>query len=156
MDEVDLNIIRELKKNVQTSFLKIAKQLGVSPKTVQTRYKKMKEKGIIYHATISIDLSKIGYQGKVYLMITNAPNQDANLTIEALNQMQDLIIVAKTIGDYDILAIGLIRNFKGFTKLVQGIKKVPSVGQIEFVLVTDTSFPVDKTYDRINLELPQP
>jgi DNA-binding Lrp family transcriptional regulator len=156
MDEVDLNIIKELKKNAGTSFSKIAKQLGVSPKTVQTRYKKMKEKGIIGHSTISIDLSKIGYDGKAYLMITNAPTQDPRVTIDALNQMQDIILVADTIGDFDVLAIALIRNLKSFAKLVQDIKKVPSVGQIEFVLVSDTSFPVDKNYDRIVLELPQP
>ena len=155
MDETDLNIIRELKKNAQQSFLKISKKLGLSPKTVQTRYKKMIEKGIITKPTISLDLSKIGYEGKAYLMITNAPNQDESQTVEALNQMQDVIIVADAIGDFDVLAIALIRNMKNFAKLVQDVKKVPSVGQIEFALVTDRTFPVDKCYDHISLALPQ-
>jgi len=156
MDELDLNIIKELKKNAEASFLKIAKQLGVSPKTVQTRYSKMREKGIIRYCTISIDLSKIGYQGKAYLMITNAPNQDESVTIEALSRTQDIVIVAGIIGDFDVLAIALIRNLEGFAKLLQDVKKVPSVGQVEFVLVSDTSFPVGKTYNKIDLQLPQP
>jgi len=156
MDKVDLNIVKELKKSAEMPFLKIAKQLGVSPKTIQTRYKKMKEKGIIHHSTISIDISKIGYQGKAYLMITNAPNQDPNLTINALNQMQDVFLVAETLGEFDVLAITLVRDVESFAKLVQDVKALPSVSQINFVIVTDKSFPVDKSYDRLPLKLPKP
>lgn len=152
MDQVDLNIIKELKKDAGKSFLKIAKKIGVSPRTVQNRYKKMKEKGIIWYPTISIDLSKIGYEGKAYLMITNAPEQDKELTIEALNQMQDVIIFSDIIGDFDVLAIALIRDLESFAKLLLDIKEVPSVDQIDFAFVTDTSFPVDKAYDRLALE----
>jgi len=152
MDEVDLNIIKELKKNAEKSFLKIAKKIGVSPKTVQNRYKKMREKRIIWHPTISIDLSKIGYEGKAYLMITNAPKQDAKLTFAAFNQMQNVIIISDVIGDFDVLAIALIKDLKSFAKLLQDIKEVPSVEQIEFAFVTDTQFPVDKAYDRLALQ----
>jgi DNA-binding Lrp family transcriptional regulator len=47
-------------------------KIGVSPKTVQIRYKKLEEKGIILCSSITIDLSKLGYQGKAYLNITNS------------------------------------------------------------------------------------
>lgn len=153
MDAVDLEIIKKLGKDASMSFSKIAKQLGLSPKTIQTRYKKLKEKGIVWVSTISIDISKIGYQGKAYLMITNAPNQDPNLTIQALNQMQDVFIVAEILGDFDILAITLLRNVESFNNLVQEIKSLPSVSQVDFVIVTDTSFPIDETYKNLPLAL---
>jgi len=86
MDEIDLRIIRELTKDAQTPFLRIAKKLGVSPETVRTRYRKMKEEGTIKRCSISINLSRIGYQGKVFLMITNAPNHDKSKTIDALKK----------------------------------------------------------------------
>jgi len=156
MDEVDLKIMRELKKDAGKSFLKIAKQLGISPKTVQARYQKMIEKGVIWHSTVSINLSKIGYQGKAYRMVTNAANQDATLTVKALNRMNDIFIVSETIGDFDVLAIALVRNMKSFAKLVQNVKTLPSVSQVDFVIVTDTSFPVDKSYDKLPLQLPKP
>lgn len=156
MDEIDLNIIKELKKNAEIPFLKIAKQLGVSPKTIHARYKKMKEKGIIAHSTISIDISKIGYQGKAYLMITNAPNQDPDLTINAINQMQDIFLVAEILGEFDVLAITLVRDVESFAKLVQEVKALPSVSQVDFVIATDKSFPVDEKYDKLPLQLPKP
>jgi DNA-binding Lrp family transcriptional regulator len=151
MDKVDLNIIKELKKNAETSFVKIAKEIGVSPKTVQKRYKKMKEKGVIFLPTISIDLSKIGYESKAYLMITNSPNYDKKLTEDALKQMQNVFIFSHIIGDFDMLAIALIRDLKSLAKLVHDIKEVPSVDQVDFALVTDTLFPVQKDYDKLPL-----
>jgi len=152
MDEVDLKIIKELKKDAEKSFLKIAKEIGVSPRTVQKRYERMKENGIILRTTISIDTSKIGYIGKACLMITNAPNEDEKLTIEALSRMQDVFIFADIIGDCDLLAIALIRDLKSFEKLLRDIKKVPSVDQLDFCLFTDTSFPIDEEYNKLPLE----
>jgi DNA-binding Lrp family transcriptional regulator len=152
MDQVDLNIIKELKKDAGKSFLKIAKEIGVSPKTVQNRFEKMKEKGTILRTTISIDTSKIGYIGKACLMITNASNEDEKLTIEALSRMQDVFMFADVIGDCDLLAIALIRDLKSFEKLLRDIKKVPSVDQVDFCLFTDTSFPIDEEYNKLPLE----
>ena len=63
--------MKQLLKDAQTPFLRIAKKLGVSPETVRTRYGKMKEDGTIKRSSISIDLSKIGYQGKVFLQRDN-------------------------------------------------------------------------------------
>jgi len=88
MDELDLYIIRELTKDAQTPFLRIAKKLGISPETVRTRYAKMKENGAIKCCSISINLSRIGYQGKAFLMITNAPNHDKSKTIDALKKCE--------------------------------------------------------------------
>jgi DNA-binding Lrp family transcriptional regulator len=133
--------------------LKVARKIGVSPKTAQRRYEKMKEEGVIWWNTISIDISKIGYQGKAYLMITNAPGQDKKLTTKALNQMQNVVIFSEVIGDFDVLAIALVRDLKTFHKLVYDIKGLPSVDQVEFACVADTSFPVDKDYDKLPLSL---
>jgi DNA-binding Lrp family transcriptional regulator len=152
MDEVDLNIIKELKKNSETSFLRIAKEIGVSPKTVQNRYERMKKKGIISRITISIDTSKIGYIGKACLMITNAPNSDEKSTIEALSQMRNVFILADIIGDCDVLAIALIRDLKSFAKLLHDIREIPSVDQVDFSLFADTSFPVGKNYNNLPLQ----
>jgi DNA-binding Lrp family transcriptional regulator len=65
MGKVDLQILQELTKNSQTPFSRLAKEIDVSPRTVQKRYERMKEEGIILRPTIELDLSRIGYQGKL-------------------------------------------------------------------------------------------
>ena len=154
MDSLDLNIIKALKKDAEVPFSRIARQLGVSTKTILIRYEKMREKAIIWNTTISIDITKIGYQGKAYLMITNASNKDPDLTVDALNKMLDVFIVAEILGEFDVLAIAFVRDLESFAKLIRDVKALPSVGKVEFVIVTDKSFPIDEKYDKLPLQLP--
>ncbi len=81
MDKLDYLLLSELLKDAQMPFVTIAKKLGISPQTVISRYKKMKKEGIIFSCVVSIDLLKLGYQGKAFLMITNAskPKQIGDL-----------------------------------------------------------------------------
>jgi Lrp/AsnC family transcriptional regulator for asnA, asnC and gidA len=149
MDKIDLQILKELTKDAQTSFLRIAEKIGVSPKTVQTRYEKLKEKGVILRSTITLDLSKIGYQGKAYLMITNAPNQNKKKTTDALKQMQNIFLFSEIIGDFDVLAIVAVNDFKSIISLVNAIRKLPSVDQVEVSFTNGTSFPVGKDFNEL-------
>jgi len=151
MDELDLRIMKELLKDAQTPFLRIAKKLGVSPETVRIRYGKMKDDGTIKHCSISIDLSKIGYQGKVFLMITNSPNHDKSKTIDALKKMRSIFIISEMIGDFEIIAIAPVKDLDSLKKLVNKIKKLPSVNRVEFTLINDTAFPVNLRFGELFL-----
>jgi len=149
MDEIDFRILRELLKNAQTPFLQIAKKLDVSPETVRTRYAKLKEDGTIWHCTVSLDLSKLGYQGKVFLMIKNAANHDKSKTIDALKKMANIFIISEMIGDFEIIAIAPIKDLNSLKTLVNNIKKVPSVNRVEFTLISDTAFPVNSRFSEL-------
>lgn len=149
MDEIDLHIIRELTKDARTPFLRIAKKLGVSPETVRKRYGRMKEEGTIKHCSISIDLSKIGYQGKVFLMITNSPNHDKSKTIGALKKMRNIFVISEIIGDFEIMGIAPVKDMNSLKTLVNKIKKLPSVNKVEFTVINDTVFPVNEQFGEI-------
>ena len=149
MDEIDLRIIRELTKDAKTPFLRIAKKLGVSPETVRTRYIKMKEDRTIKHCSISIDLSKIGYQGKVFLMITNSSNNDKSKTIDVLKKMRNIFIISEMIGDFEILGIAPVKDMNSLKALVNKIKKLPSVNKVEFTVINDATFPINEHFGEI-------
>ena len=152
MDEIEMSILRELTENPQLPFLKIAERIGVSPRTVQKKYQKMKDSSIILHSSIIIDLSKIGYQGKAYLYIINTPGQDKELTINALKKIPNMFMITETIGDYDILAIAAVRNLKSIMDKVNTIRKLPSVERVEVTFVADTMFPGPKEFNELLLE----
>jgi DNA-binding Lrp family transcriptional regulator len=149
LDKLDYLILKELAKDAQMPFLTIAKQLGTSPYTVVKRYEKMKKEGIIRKSIISIDLSKLGYQGKVFLMITNVPTQDKSVTMEALKKMKNIIVVTQVIGAFDVLAIAPITDLNSIRTLVKNIKKVPSVQRIEIACINDTDFPVNPSFGKM-------
>ena len=98
---------------------------------------------------IIIDLSKIGYQGKAYLTITNAPGQSKEKTIEALKKMPNMFLITDIIGEFDVLVIAAVRNFTSIMDDVNTIRKLPSVEQVEVTFVKDTMFPGPKEFNEL-------
>ncbi len=146
MDETDLEILRLLVRKPQEPFSRIAKKLGISPNTVQSKVQKMKEAGIIHCFSIIIDLSKLGYQGEAYLQITNAPGYDKATTIDRLKVIPNIFIVTEIIGAFDIMAIAAVKDYKSIVNMVNTIKQLPSVEKVETDFVTDTQFPATTSF----------
>ena len=149
MDKLDYLILSELLKNAQASYSKIATKLGTSPYTVKKRYESMIKDGIIFGSTISIDLSKIGYQGKAFLLITISPQQDKMKTITHLTKTRNVIVVSKIIGPFDILAIAPVMDLASIRTLVQEVKRAPGVQRVDLAIINDTSFPVNPSFKKI-------
>ena len=151
MDRIDKLLINELTKNGKESFLKIANQLDISPANIQKRYEKMRKNGIILRPTVLIDLSKIGYQGKAHLLITEKPNHDRKKTIDFLKKLQNVFLIAEIIGEFDILALVPFQDFDNVIEVVNKIRTLSGVSQVEITLTSDTSFPITKYYSKMLL-----
>ena len=61
LDEKDIAILNELKKDSRESFRKIARKLNVATTTVINKHKRLRDAGIIKKSTIEIDYEKMGY-----------------------------------------------------------------------------------------------
>jgi DNA-binding Lrp family transcriptional regulator len=148
MDGTDLEILRLLTENPQEPFYRIAKKIGVSPRTVEKRFQKMKEAGTIIHPTIIVDLSKIGYQGEAYLQIVNAPGFEKTTTIDALKRIPNIFLVTEIIGNFDILAIAAVKDYRSIINMINTVRQLPSVEKVEADFVTDTQFPATTGFNR--------
>ena len=148
MDEIDLAIIDKLTEDARTSFRKIAKELGVSPDTVINRYAALQKEGVIRGSTIVINPKKIGYQAMAVFMIDTSPAHilarqnnpaDSSLILERLIHMPNIIVAAKSVGDHDLLAIGVVRGFEHLIKVRNDIAGIPGVRDVQ------VSFWVERT-----------
>jgi len=149
MDTLDYLLLSELCKNAQMSFVTIAKKYGVTPFTVRKRYEKMRKEGVIYRSVVSIDLAKLGYQGKVYLMITISAEHDKSLTISGLKKISNIMVVTEIIGEFDVLAIAPVTDLNSIRTLVNEVKKVPNVQRVEVTCINDTAFPVNSSFTEL-------
>jgi Lrp/AsnC family transcriptional regulator for asnA, asnC and gidA len=149
MDKMDLKILNELTKDAQLPFSKIAGRLGVSTKTVQSRYEKMKKEGVILRSSITIDLSKLGFQGRAFLMITNTPDQTREETMDALKRLENVFLIAEVIGDFDVLAIAAAKDLESMISIVNEIRGLQSVEQVEFTLTGDVPFPIERGFEQL-------
>jgi Lrp/AsnC family transcriptional regulator for asnA, asnC and gidA len=139
MDEIDLSIIERLTEDARMSFRKIAKELGISPDTVINRYVKLQEKGVIRGSTVVIDPKRIGYHGMAVFLLDASPSHilateatiDSSLILEKLIQMRNIILATKTVGDHDLLAIAVARDFEQLINIGSDIAKIPGVRDLK-------------------------
>ena len=91
--------------------------LNVSPDTIIDRYNALQEKGVIRGSTIVLNPKKIGYNAMAVFMIDISPAKDnksrfdSSVILETLIKMRNIIVASKTVGDHDLLAIGVVKRF---------------------------------------------
>lgn len=149
MDKLDYLILAELFEDARTPFLTIAKKIGVSPYTVKQRYEEMKQKGVVMRSVVSIDLSKIGYQGKVFLLININPEKSKAEAIGAIEKISNIISISELIGEFDMIAVGVITDFESIKRIVNQVKAVPGVQRVQITCINDTAFPLTASYGKI-------
>jgi Lrp/AsnC family transcriptional regulator for asnA, asnC and gidA len=116
MDNLDRNIVKMLSADARTSFNYIAKKLNVSTSTVLNRYQKMKKENVFLRSTICIDLGKLGYKSRVMIHFNIKPRVDASKLQKSLLSIPNLIVLNKTLGETDMLAILPIATIEDFFK----------------------------------------
>lgn len=151
MDGIDREILRLLNQNPQKPFLRIAKEIGIAPTTVQKRIEKMKKESVILGTSTIIDLSKIGYQGKAFLLITFSTSYEEKIMVSALLQIPNVFLVSEIVGAFDLLVMAVFRNIAEIKKMVNKIRALPNVQKVEVALTDGTSYPVNKEYGNFYL-----
>ena len=140
MDKIDLAIIDELTREARTSFRRIAEKIGISPDTVMHRYLTLQKTGAIRGSTIVINPEKIGYQATVvflinaaHLTIPSSKSQPTESTriLETLIHMPNIIVATKSVGDCDLLAIGVVKDFDHLTEVKNTIARIHGVKDIQ-------------------------
>ncbi|MCW4015513.1 MAG: Lrp/AsnC family transcriptional regulator [Candidatus Bathyarchaeota archaeon] len=149
MDKLDRLILSELFKDAQMSFVKIAKKLGTTPYTIRKRYEKMKTKGIIEGCVVGVDLSKLGYQGKAFVCVSLYHGEDKLETVSEILKIQNVFAANELVSPYDILVMAAVTDVNSVRKIINKIKNLPKVQQVEMVLINDTSFPIHSSYGEI-------
>jgi DNA-binding Lrp family transcriptional regulator len=146
VDKIDYLILSELERDASLSFVDVAKKVGATPCTIKRRYEKLKKDGVIFGCTVSLDLSKLGYQGKTFILVNLTPNSEKSETIEYLRNIPNMLIVTQMIGPYDLMAIAPITDLKSLQVLLEGAKKAPNIQRVEFSCVNNVDFPVSPNY----------
>jgi Lrp/AsnC family leucine-responsive transcriptional regulator len=147
MDRIDRDILKILKKNPLKPFLKVAKEIGISPSTALNRYEKLKMDDVIFGASIIIDVSKIGYQGKAFLLVTFTNScYEENSATEALRSISNVFLISEIIGTFDVLAMVVFKDLTDIKELIGKIRALHCVKKVEVILTNDTLYPLKEEY----------
>ena len=151
MDNIDQEILKVLMKNPTESFSSVAETVGVSVQTVIKRYNAMKNNEIILGENTNVNLSKVGFSGKVFLLIKGSIDFDSTAVTEKVSKQPNVFLTSEMVGSFDLLAMALVKSVADVKNLVSTIGKMHGVKEVEFTLTTDTTFPVTEHYANIKL-----
>ena len=130
MDKIDFEIIKKIIADCRVPFSKIAKELGVSTETVIRRYTKLKDNDVI-KPTVYLDIFKLGYGIRVWYMISLMKKMDKSAILKKIAKIPDVNRIIKAVGEYDLLAIAVVKDFKHMFEIGEKIEKINGVLRIE-------------------------
>lgn len=102
IDAVDLKIIDILGKDSSTTFVDIAKQIGVSDATIHIRVRRLREAGIIGNFTISVDNNRLGYDHLAFMGINVEPGFAEDVTND-LSSLHEILEIHEMHNRFDLL-----------------------------------------------------
>ena len=137
LDSIDKTIIEMLKKNARTSLREIARKLHISPDTVSSRFEKLEKQGIIVGSTIIIDPSKIGYSFITRFGIDVKPAYSSQV-LKNIIKIPSVIVATKLVGQCDLIAISVIKDFQHLCSIRDTILEMPYVNNVDVSMWINT------------------
>jgi DNA-binding Lrp family transcriptional regulator len=131
IDDLNLDLLRELSLDSRKSFRQLARDLKKSPVTIKNHIDELEEKGIIKDYGVTIDYEKLGYD--IIALIELTISKGRMLEVE-----KDIATHPNVYGVYDITGeydAAILARFKHRDNLSELVKKINSY---EYVVRSNT------------------
>lgn len=126
LDEKDRYIAKVLSDSSRMPFRQIAGQLGISTKNVIQRYKRLRN-SVLTLSTITVDLTKLGYEAWGHLMIKLTNRSKISEVCAKLLQVPNVIVIIRYIGSYDLYATLVVASFEELFVSREQIRKIDGI-----------------------------
>jgi len=151
VDEIDKQIIGLLVQDSRTPFDTIAKQINVSTNNVIQRYRKLRERNVITHSTIMVDLNKLGYRAMHINFLKLESKSKMSEIRDQLLQLPNMIVLVEHIGAYDLRVEFPIADIKDVFLIDEQIHRVSGIENLDSIIQKiGPPFPIS-LYDKIAL-----
>jgi len=137
LDETDIELIKELKKDARQPYREIAQKLGVAEGTVHNRVAKLQEQGIIKRFIPDIDYSKLGYDLTTVVGVTVQGGRLPDVE-EMISKEPNVSAVYDVTGEYDCIFIARFKTREELNLLIKRILSIKHVNRSQTMLVLNT------------------
>ncbi len=120
LDELDLQIIRELQKNSRQSARKIAEKLGVAVGTVNSRIQKLEKEGVIQNYHCHVDYGKLGYNVTAIIGM-KVRREHWNRLEEMLEENKNVYAVLEVTGEFDFIIAVIFRDIGELNNFIRSL-----------------------------------
>ena len=121
MDDVDVKILRELRRDGRASFTALAKSVGTSEATVRARMKRLQGEGTIRGFTVRT----AGGQVKALVEVNVQSNVHSAIVAKAIRAWDDVESVWEVTGDNDIIVVADCPDASHLNAIIDRIRDIP-------------------------------
>ena len=139
VDDLDLSLLSELKKDGSISIPLLAKKLNINTSVLYSRIKRLIKKKMIKKYTIDIDESQLGFGVKAYVGINRDPKFKAEIH-ENLLKIAEIDRIIEVTGRFDLMVGALAEDLEQLHSIV-----VDKIGKIDGIQNTETFVELERT-----------
>ena len=138
LDIIDYKIIDILAKDSSTTFVDIAKRIGVSDATIHIRVRRLRDLGIIGNFTISVDNNRLGYDHLAFMGINVEPGFAEEVS-DGLSLYQEVLEIHEMHNRFDLLLKIRATDLEDLRDIVVNkIRRLPHILEAELMAILKT------------------
>ena len=122
-------MLRILRENARTPYVKIARELGVTEAAVRKRVRRLEERGVIRKYTVEVDPRKVGFEVTALIGLDTSPERFM-ATLEQLQSMEEVLELYSASGDHMILVKAWFRNSRELAAFVRKLESIDGVTRV--------------------------
>lgn len=146
IDDTDLQILEQLRKDGRKSYSNIADELNIATSTVTARIQKMKDNNIITGFKPEINYENLGFEITAMIAI-KAKAEKIEETAQQLESNKKAISFFEVTGNTDMIVISRFINRKDMNNFLKQLQQTPGIQSTETNIILTTP----KIDDNINL-----
>jgi Lrp/AsnC family transcriptional regulator for asnA, asnC and gidA len=139
VDDLDLKLLSELKKDGSISIPLLAKKLNINASVLYSRIKRLIKKKMIKKFTIDIDENQLGFGVKAYVGINRDPKLKSEIH-ENLLVIAEIDRIIEVTGRFDLIVGTLAEDLEKLHSIV-----VDKIGKIDGIQNTETFVELERT-----------
>lgn len=139
MDDLDENLLARLRENARAPVAELARALGLSRTTIQSRLAKLERTGVISGYSVKLSEAREAAQVHAFIMLTVEPKQAAAVT-QALKRLPGVRTLQSVSGPFDMIAAVEAPTVSDMDALIDEIGAVSGVERTNSSIVLSTKF----------------
>jgi DNA-binding Lrp family transcriptional regulator len=139
IDETDRRLLAALRENARAPAAVLARRLGLSRTTVQSRLERLERGGVITGYTVRMSQAHERGQILAYVMITVAPKRSAGVT-EVMRRLPAVRSLQSVSGPFDLIAVVSAPSMAEIDQLIDDLGALEGVDRTTSSIVMSTKF----------------
>ena len=137
LDEVDRALIALLREDARAPTAELARRLGLSRTTVQSRMERLQRQRVITGYTVTVPDDVESSLVRAHVLITLAPKQSAAIE-QALRRIAQVRVLHSVSGPFDLIAIVAAASIGELDELIDRIGALDGVDRTTSAIVLST------------------